>query len=101
MKIKNTSVIQADNLPGSKWKSYVFYENVANSSWIPSDSPYKTKDDVSVPGWSSYLCDYVDGSKGKLKYNVNVNSICGYVLIENIGVGKKLKIYFLSNSTRV
>lgn len=69
---QNTTVIQANNLPGSKWKSYVFYENVANSSWIPSGSPYKTTDDVSVPGWSSYLCDYVDGSKGKLEYNFDM-----------------------------
>ena len=71
---QNTSVIQADNLPGSKWKSYVFYENVLDSSWIPSDSPYKTKDNVSVPGWSSYLSDYVDGSKGKLTYEFDMTT---------------------------
>ncbi|SEP86995.1 hypothetical protein SAMN04487977_101666 [Treponema bryantii] len=71
---QNTSVIQADNLPGSKWKSYVFYENVSDSSWIPSDSPYKTNDNVSVPGWSSYLCNYVDGSKGKLTYKYEMST---------------------------
>jgi len=50
---QNTTVIQADNLPGSKWKSYVFYENVANSSWIPSDSPNTwTNVQTNITGYS-------------------------------------------------